>query len=218
MKPFNVAIDGPSGVGKSTIAKRIAEKYNMIHLDTGAMYRCVAYYLKNNPVDLDDPDALKQKLDEIHIRFDGNVVYLNDVDVSKDIRANEISMYASKTSSYPLVREKLVALQQQITSEKGYIVDGRDICSVVLPDAEVKIYLDASSQARAKRRYEEYISKGVEADYEEILKDIEKRDYQDTHREISPLIRTEDAAYIDTSDLGIEEVVEAVNNVILTKI
>ncbi len=218
MKPFNVAIDGPSGVGKSTIAKRIAEKYNMIHLDTGAMYRCVALYLKNNPVDLDNADALKEKLDEITIRFDGNTVYLNDVDVSKEIRANEISMYASKTSSYPLVREKLVALQQQVTSKKGYIVDGRDICSVVLPDAEVKIYLDASTQARAKRRYDEYISKGVEANYEEILKDIEQRDYQDTHREISPLIKTEDAAYIDTSNLEIEDVVKAVDDVIVSKI
>ncbi len=218
MKKFNVAIDGPSGVGKSTIAKAVAEKYGMVHLDTGAMYRCVAYYLKNNPVNLDDDKALKEKLDEIHIRFEGKEVYLNDVNVSKEIRDNEISMYASKTSSYPLVREKLVALQQQITADKGYIVDGRDICSVVLPDAEVKIYMDASASARAERRYKEYLSKNVDVKYEDILKDIEQRDYQDMHREISPLVRTEDAAYIDTSDLSIDQVIEAVDNVIKSKI
>lgn len=218
MKKFNVAIDGPSGVGKSTIAKAVAEKYGMVHLDTGAMYRCVAYYLKNNPVNLDDDKALKEKLDEIHIRFEGKEVYLNDVNVSKEIRDNEISMYASKTSSYPLVREKLVALQQQITADKGYIVDGRDICSVVLPDAEVKIYMDASASARAERRYKEYLSKNVDVKYEDILKDIEQRDYQDMHREISPLVRTEDAAYIDTSDLNIDQVIEAVDNVIKSKI
>lgn len=218
MKKFNVAIDGPSGVGKSTIAKAVAEKYGMVHLDTGAMYRCVAYYLKNNPVNLDDDKALKEKLDEIHIRFEGKEVYLNDVNVSKEIRDNEISMYASKTSSYPLVREKLVALQQQITADKGYIVDGRDICSVVLPDAEVKIYMDASAKARAERRYKEYLSKNVDVKYEDILKDIEQRDYQDMHREISPLVRTEDAAYIDTSDLSIDQVIEAVDNVIISKI
>ncbi len=218
MKRFNVAIDGPSGVGKSTIAKAVAEKYGMVHLDTGAMYRCVAYYLKNNPVNLDDDKALKEKLDEIHIRFEGKEVYLNDVNVSKEIRDNEISMYASKTSSYPLVREKLVALQQQITADKGYIVDGRDICSVVLPDAEVKIYMDASASARAERRYKEYLSKNVDVKYEDILKDIEQRDYQDMHREISPLVRTEDAAYIDTSDLSIDQVIEAVDNVIKSKI
>ena len=218
MKKFNVAIDGPSGVGKSTIAKAVAEKYGMVHLDTGAMYRCVAYYLKNNPVNLDDDKALKEKLDEIHIRFEGKEVYLNDVNVSKEIRDNEISMYASKTSSYPLVREKLVDLQQQITADKGYIVDGRDICSVVLPDAEVKIYMDASASARAERRYKEYLSKNVDVKYEDILKDIEQRDYQDMHREISPLVRTEDAAYIDTSDLNIDQVIEAVDNVIKSKI
>ena len=218
MKKFNVAIDGPSGVGKSTIAKAVAEKYGMVHLDTGAMYRCVAYYLKNNPVNLDDDKALKEKLDEIHIRFEGKEVYLNDDNVSKEIRDNEISMYASKTSSYPLVREKLVALQQQITADKGYIVDGRDICSVVLPDAEVKIYMDASASARAERRYKEYLSKNVDVKYEDILKDIEQRDYQDMHREISPLVRTEDAAYIDTSDLSIDQVIEAVDNVIKSKI
>lgn len=218
MKKFNVAIDGPSGVGKSTIAKAVAEKYGMVHLDTGAMYRCVAYYLKNNPVNLEDDKALKEKLDEIHIRFEGKEVYLNDVNVSKEIRDNEISMYASKTSSYPLVREKLVALQQQITADKGYIVDGRDICSVVLPDAEVKIYMDASASARAERRYKEYLSKNVDVKYEDILKDIEQRDYQDMHREISPLVRIEDAAYIDTSDLSIDQVIEAVDNVIKSKI
>lgn len=214
MKRFNIAIDGPSGVGKSTISDLLAEKYGMRHLDTGAMYRCVALYLKENNTDITNDQELREALEHIHIQFQDDKVLLNDADVSSLIRTNDISMYASKTSALVPVREKLVDLQQEIARNKGYIVDGRDICTVVLPDAEVKLYLDASAQARATRRYNEYIEKGVEADYETIYDDIVKRDYQDSHREMSPLKKADDAVLIDTSELSIQEVIEAAVQII----
>ena len=177
MKKINIAIDGPSGVGKSTIADIVAEKLNMRHLDTGAMYRCVAYKTLKDGVNIQDEKAMSDLMDTI-------------------------------------VRKKLVNLQQKVCANKGFIVDGRDICSVVLPDAEVKIFMSASSKARAQRRYDEYISKGIDADYETIYQDIVARDYQDMHREISPLVKTEDAIEIDTSDLTIDEVVSKVLDIV----
>lgn len=214
MDKVNIAIDGPSGVGKSTIADIIAEKLNYIHLDTGAMYRCVAYYIKKNAIDFKNDEKLKEALANVHISFDEGRVFLNDEDVTSIIRTNEISMMASKTSALPLVREKLVSLQQEIAASKGYVLDGRDICAVVLPNAEVKIFMNANAKARAQRRYDEYISKQIDADYETIYQDIIARDYQDSHREISPLKKADDAIEIDTSHLTIEEVVEEVFKII----
>lgn len=214
MSKINIAIDGPSGVGKSTIADLLAEKLGMIHLDTGAMYRCVTFYMLQNKIDLNDSEELTKALNNIHISFDNGSVYLNQTNVSQEIRTNKISMATSKVATLPAVRKKMVTLQQKIAKDKGYILDGRDICSVVLPDAEIKIFMDASSKARAERRYKEYIQKGIEADYETIYQDIVARDYQDSHREISPLVQAEDAIRIDTSNANIEQVVEEVLNII----
>lgn len=211
MKKINIAIDGPSGVGKSTIADIVAEKLNMKHLDTGAMYRCVAYSTLKENIDPKNNEEVGKIMDTLHIEFtQDNHVLLNGEDVTKEIRMNDVSMRASITSQLSVVRKKLVSLQQQVCKDKGFIVDGRDICSTVLPDAEVKIYMTASSKARAQRRYDEYISKGIDADYETIYQDIVARDYQDTHREISPLKKASDATEIDTSSLTIDEVVEKV--------
>ena len=168
-----------------------------------------------NGVNIQDEKAMSDLMDTIDIHFDeDNHVYLDGEDVSKEIRMNNVSMQASKTSQLGIVRKKLVNLQQKVCASKGFIVDGRDICSVVLPDAEVKIFMSASSKARAQRRYDEYISKGIDADYETIYQDIVARDYQDMHREISPLVKTEDAIEIDTSDLTIDEVVSKVLDIV----
>ena len=168
---FNIAIDGPSAAGKSTIAKKLAKELGYAHLDTGAMYRCVAYFSKLKDVSFDDEEKVASLIDAMQIRFDaqGNV-YLNDENVSNEIRKNEISMLTSKISAYPAVREKLVAMQQKMAEHKGYIMDGRDIGTVVLPNAEIKVYMVASVKARADRRYKEYVEKQIEADYDTIYK------------------------------------------------
>ena len=215
---FNIAIDGPSAAGKSTIAKILAKELDYAHLDTGAMYRCVGYYSKVKQVDQKDEDALAAMIDTMEIGFDSlGQVFINGENVSKEIRENDISMMASNVSAFPKVREKLVALQQRIARNKGYIMDGRDIGTVVLPNAEVKIYMVASVEARAQRRYKEYVDKHIEADYDEIYKDIEKRDYQDMNRKTSPLKKADDAYEIDTSNMSIEEVVTAIRHLILEK-
>ena len=214
MRKINIAIDGTSGVGKSTIADILAEHNGMVHLDTGAMYRCVALALYRENADLANVDQVKEILNTIHISFDGKKVLLNGEDVSNAIRTNNISNFTSKVSALSCVREKLVSLQQAVAAEKGYILDGRDICTTVLPDAEVKIFMSASAKARAERRYKEYVSKGVEADYDIIYKDLVARDYQDSHRAISPLRKAEDAIEVDTSNLSIEEVVKAIQKII----
>ena len=214
MAKINIAIDGPSGVGKSTIADIVADKLNYVHLDTGAMYRCVAYYVLKNEIDYSNEELLEKALSDLKISFQNDHVYLNGEDVTKEIRTNDISMMASKTSAVPMVRQKLVDLQKEIAKSKGYILDGRDICTVVLPDAEVKIFMNADAKARAQRRYDEYINKGIDADYETIYQDTIARDYQDSHRKISPLKKADDAIEIDTSHLTIDEVVDAVLNII----
>ena len=212
---INIAIDGPSAAGKSTIAKLLAKKLNYSHLDTGAMYRCVGYQANRSNIDTNDAAALAKMIDGMKIDFDskGNV-YINGEDVSSAIRQNQVSMLASSVSVHPEVRERLVAMQQKIAENKGYIMDGRDIGTVVLPNAELKVFMIASVEARAQRRYQEYISKGIEADYKEIYDDIEKRDYQDIHRSVSPLKKADDALELDTSDMTVEEVEEAIEKMI----
>ena len=212
---LNIAIDGPSAAGKSTIADLLAKRFHLTHLDTGAMYRCCAYAAITQGIALDDENSLYETIKNADIRFDENKdVYLNNRKVTLEIRQNEISMAASKVSTFAKVREALVAMQREIAEEKGYILDGRDIGTVVLPDADVKIYMVASVEARAKRRFQEYTEKGIAADYDTIYQDIVQRDYQDTHRAASPLKKASDAIEIDTSDLSIEEVVEKVSNMI----
>lgn len=212
---FNIAIDGPSAAGKSTIANILAKQLGFSHLDTGAMYRCVAYLAKEKKIDQNDEDQLAALIDTINISFDssGNV-FINDADVSNVIRENDISMMASNISTFAKVREKLVKLQQKIAAKQGYILDGRDIGGVVLPDARLKIYLIASAEARAQRRFKEYQKKGFQETYEKIFEDIQKRDYQDMHRSNSPLVKAKDAIEIDTSNMSIEEVIDYINHCI----
>ena len=212
---INIAIDGPSAAGKSTISKLLAKELGYAHLDTGAMYRCVGFESQRKGVDEQNEEALADMIDHMEISFDskGNV-YIDGEDVSTQIRSNEMSMRASTVSAHPMVRERLVHMQQRIAKNKGYILDGRDIGTVVLPDAEVKVYMVASVEARAKRRFKEYESKHIEADYDEIYQDIEQRDYQDTHRKTSPLKKADDAQEIDTSNMSIEEVVSTIRNLI----
>jgi cytidylate kinase len=179
------------------------------------MYRTVALALKRAGIDLQNEQALNHALNQISISFDeNNQVHLNGENVSKEIRTNEISNYSSKVASLQPVRSRLVELQQEISAQKGYIVDGRDICSVVLPDAELKLFMSASPQARAQRRFKEYQDQGIDADYETIYQDIVQRDYQDSHRAISPLVKAEDAIEIDTSDLNLEQVVDKISQLI----
>ena len=204
-------IAGPSGAGKSTIAKMVAKKENFIYIDTGAMYRCVAYYCLTQKIDLNDEKAVEQAIEHIQIRLTpDNKVYLNDEDVSNQIRQDQVSLGASCVSKYQAVRSFLVDEQRKMAKAGNVILDGRDIGTVVLPNADLKIYQIASVETRAKRRYLENLERGLDADLETIKKEIEERDYQDTHREISPLKKAEDAIELDTSSLTLEEVVEQV--------
>ncbi|MBR5755245.1 MAG: (d)CMP kinase [Erysipelotrichaceae bacterium] len=215
---FNIAIDGPSAAGKSTIADILAERLGYNHLDTGAMYRTVAYKALRDGTDLEDEEAIVEMIGgmDLVMNADGTVI-LEGEDVSEAIRTEEISMGASTVSKLQGCREALVAMQQKICEEGGYILDGRDIGTVVLKDAPVKIYMVASPEARAERRLKQNLEKGIESDYETILEDIIKRDYQDTHREHSPLRKADDAVEIDTSYMTIEEVVDAVLEIIREK-
>lgn len=216
---INIAIDGPSAAGKSTIAKLLASKLGYVHLDTGAMYRCCAYEAHIKNIDMDDEEQLKQLMETINISFDSdNHVFINGNDVSLEIRTNENGMRTSLISQKHVVREKLVEMQRKIAEGKGYILDGRDIGTVVLKDAELKIYLIASVDSRAMRRFKELELKGLNPIYEEIAEDLKKRDEQDMNRKESPLKKAEDAIEVDTSDMTIEEVCEEINKLIMLKI
>lgn len=214
---FNIAIDGPAGAGKSTIAKQLAKELSFIYVDTGAMYRSMALYFMRNSIAKEDEAAISDacKTVEVSISYENGEqqVLLNGENVSKEIRKEEVGKMASATSVYKEVRKKLVELQQKLAADKDVIMDGRDIGTCVLPNAQVKIYLTASVETRAERRYQELQEKGAACDLEVIKKDIADRDYQDMHREISPLKQAEDAILVDSSDMGIEEVVETIKNI-----
>ena len=209
---INIAIDGPGAAGKSTIAKCLAKKLNYVHLDTGAMYRSTAYKALQNHISLEDEEAVCKMLEntKIQLATDGSI-FLDGEDVSDKIRTNEMSLAASLVSKLANVRRMLVERQQEMAKEKGFIMDGRDIGTVVLTDAEVKIYMTASPMARAKRRYDQNIAKNIPTgSIEEIAKEIAERDLQDMTRENSPLKKADDAIEIDTSDMSIEEVTERI--------
>lgn len=211
---INIAIDGPAGAGKSTIAKKLAKKLGFVYVDTGAMYRAMAYYFLQHGIAAEDEKTIAEACPkvEVTIAYEGGEqqVILNGENVNGVIRTEEVGNMASATSVYPVVRTKLVELQQQLAAKTDVIMDGRDIGTCVLPGAQVKIYLTASSATRAKRRYDELTAKGIVCDLEEIEKDIIDRDYRDMHRETSPLKQAEDAVLVDSSELNIEGVVEAI--------
>lgn len=211
---MNIAIDGPAGAGKSTIAKKVAKEMGFIYVDTGAMYRAMALYILQHGIDEKNEQAIAAACDDIDValRYEAGEqrVLLCGEDVSKEIRREEVGNMASVTSVYGCVRKKLVSLQQQLAAKEDVIMDGRDIGTCVLPQAPLKIYLTASVETRAKRRYKELCKKNVTCDLAEIMKDIEDRDYRDMHREISPLKQAEDAVLVDSSDMTIDEVVTTI--------
>ena len=209
-KHVAIAIDGPSGAGKSSLARRAASHFGLIYVDTGAIYRCVGLAAHRMDVNTRDAEAVQRILPTLDIRMDYNDageqrMFLSDEDVSSDIRLPEISICASNVSAHPAVRAFLLEMQRKMARENSVIMDGRDIGTVVLPDADLKIYLTASAEARAHRRMLELQNKGIDASFEDVLKDIELRDYQDTHRAEAPLRRAEDAVLLDTTEIGFDE-------------
>ncbi len=211
---FNVAIDGPAGAGKSTIAKAVAKRLNLIYIDTGAMYRAMALFMIRSAVNLADKAEIAKKCRDadITIRYEDGVqvVVLNGENVNAFLRMEEVGNAASITSAIPEVRAKLVELQRTLAAGTDCIMDGRDIGTCVLPNAQLKIYLTASSEMRAKRRYDELVAKGEDADLQKIKEDIEDRDYRDMNRETSPLQAAEDAVLVDSSYMGVEEVIDVI--------
>lgn len=218
---INVAIDGPAGAGKSTIARQLAKKFGYVYVDTGAMYRAMAYYFLNHGIKAEDENKIAEACQnvDVTIAYEGGEqqVILNGENITGSIRTEEVGNMASATSVYPVVRTKLVELQRKLAESTNVIMDGRDIGTCVLPNAQVKIYLTASSGTRAKRRYDELTAKGVSCDLAEIEKDIIDRDYRDMHRETSPLKQADDAVLVDSSKMNIEEVVEAIAAIVTEK-
>lgn len=211
---YNIAIDGPAGAGKSTIAKLVAKKKGYIYVDTGAMYRGLAIHFLKKGISADDVAAIEAACDDadVTIGYENGMqqVYLNGENITALLRNEDVGTMASRTSGIPKVRATLMDLQQTMARTKDVVMDGRDIGTVVLPNADVKVYLTASVECRAKRRYLELQEKGVECNLEEIAKDIEERDYRDMHRETSPLRQAEDAVLVDSSDMTIEEVADVI--------
>ena len=222
-KKYSIAIDGPAGAGKSTIAKKLAAELGYHYVDTGAIYRTVAYFMDLLGVSPKDVDGVERYIDEltINIEYDEEGkqhMIMNGMDVSEDIRTQDISQKASLISAHAVVREVLLDMQRNIAKEHNVIMDGRDIGTVVLPKATVKIFLTADPAVRAKRRYDELIAKGQKAKYETILKEVQQRDYQDTHREIAPLKMARDSIKVDTSEMDIDQVVAHIRAIAAQKI
>lgn len=219
---ISVAIDGPSGAGKSSMARRLAADLGYTYVDTGAMYRAIGLYARRAGADTKDADAVGALLPQIKldIRLENGAqhILLNGEDVTEAVRAEDIGMAASDVSAHPAVRAFLLDTQRNLAASRDVLMDGRDIGTVVLPDATVKIYLTASADARAHRRLAELLEKGKQTDYETVLADIEQRDYQDTHRAVAPLRQAEDAILVDTSDIGIEESFALLKKTILAHI
>ena len=222
-KTHAIAIDGPAGAGKSTIAKRLAKELGYYYVDTGAIYRTVAYFLDLLGVSPKDVDGVERYIDEltIEIQYDEEGkqhMLMNGMDVTGEIRTQDISQKASLVSAHAVVREVLLDMQRDVAKAHNVIMDGRDIGTVVLPKADVKIFLTATPEVRAKRRTDELLAKGQEAVYEVVLKEIQQRDYQDTHREIAPLKMAKDSIKLDTSELDIEGVIAEMKKIIGKKI
>ena len=222
-KTYSIAIDGPAGAGKSTIAKRLAKELGYCYVDTGAIYRTVAYFFDLWGVAPKDIDGITRYIDEltIGIEYDENGtqhMIMNGMDVTADIRTQEISQKASLVSTHAIVREMLLDMQRDVAKQHNVIMDGRDIGTVVLPRANVKIFLTASAEVRAQRRTDELIAKGQKANYAQILKEIQQRDYQDTHREVAPLKLARDSIKVDTSALDIDGVIAELKRIIGEKI
>ncbi len=222
-KTYAIAIDGPAGAGKSTIARALAKELGYYYVDTGAIYRTVAYFLDLLGVSPKDVDGVERYIDELTIEIEYDEegkqhMLMNGMDVSDDIRTQDISKKASLVSAHAVVRDMLLDMQRDVAKHHNVIMDGRDIGTVVLPKADVKIFLTASPEVRAKRRCDELIAKGQKAKYEQVLKEIQDRDYQDTHREIAPLKMARDSVKLDTSDLDIEGVVAAMRKIVEEKI
>lgn len=218
---YNIAIDGPAGAGKSTIAKRVAKELSFIYVDTGAMYRAMALYLLNEGVDRNNTEQIGEICQnaEISIEYQNGeqIVFLNGKNVNAYLRTEEVGNMASVSSAIPRVREKLLSLQRRLAKNMSVVMDGRDIGTTILPDADVKIYLTASSLTRAKRRYLELKEKGTVCDLDKIQKDIEERDQRDMNRKISPLRRADDAVLVDSSDLTVPQVVDRILEIFRSK-
>ena len=222
-KTVSIAIDGPAGAGKSTIARRLAKELGYVYVDTGAIYRTVAYFFDTWGISPKDIDGITRYIDELNIDIwydeDGlQHMYMNNIDVTDDIRTPEISQKASLISAHAIVRDMLLDMQREVAEQFNVVMDGRDIGSVVLPNATVKIFLTASAEVRARRRTDELLAKGKKASYEQVLKDIQQRDYQDTHREVAPLKMCRDSVKLDTSDMDIEQVLQELKNIIAKKV
>ena len=217
---FIVAIDGPAGTGKGTVTKRISERTGLINIDTGAMYRCVTLECINKGVSVDEESKIKQVLENIDIKLiheGGNQkVFLNGLDVSKEIRTEKVDNLVAKFAALKIVRDKLTPIQRRIGQDNDIIMEGRDIGTVVFPNADIKIFLDCSLEERAKRRYKQNLGKGIDTPYEEVLSSIIERHKLETEREIAPFVKPKDAILVDTTNMNIEEVVDEIEKIIRT--